>query len=187
MSAIDVHYDQIAPLYAEPSSRTRARLRPLFELTAAHAMEARDAIEAFGEEHPEYDLAPTQADFLALINRLNELRPQLIPDGATLDEPHRWDDLDPDELVPDAWEHLVNRGQLWVPLAVVPAALLERLDILAEHDQQHTLIASLKARLADVKDTVKDTIDKTATASRWGLGILLAGVAAAALYYIAKD
>ncbi len=187
MSAVDHHYDKVAPLYASPEQRTRARLQPLYELTLKQAEAVKRVTDRYAADHPDVDLGSFDLDWSAWAEEMQAILPELT-------------NARPDDLLPNVWEQLVNRGNLWVPLAVLPASLLERLKIHAEHElSQPSLGDYLYAEVADFGDTlaekasqiadkasdIKDTIVDKATMI--GRVALVFGLLAGGAYLLTRD
>jgi len=104
---ITTHVNSVAPLYAAPSDRTRAKLWPLL----VHTLSVYQRLKAYTDQA---DLSPEQSAQLLDIDgalALQLLRLEPAPE------------LDPDEVMPDAWRELVGDGQN-LPLAVGPQLLL---------------------------------------------------------------
>lgn len=103
---LGAHSKLVVPLYAAPSSRTRNKLWPLLVHTLSVFARLRAAMPETLSDEQQAQIEDLER---ALSLQLLRLEPA--------------DELDPNELQPDAWRDLVGDGQN-LPLAVGPHLLL---------------------------------------------------------------
>lgn len=204
------NFDELVKLFADPNTRTRRNLRPLYCRTVQSMVEVQKRANELFESTPEYEFGGPgieqayRSDMQGLLDRSLVLYSELlVPPGVEPCDLDQWGDLDPDALAPQAWRGLVRRRKVIDPDglgagpvadAAMPAHLAERIGMLEDHVDAlggPWWRGTIRIVGDSIRETVEDVTDVVSDAASTALiaigGAVLIGLFGYGAYQLSRS